>query len=392
MATNPNINDYLARQMFNTAQVPIAKAGGYGGKGLNLFSNLMALGAAAFPNSPLFQGGNALAQNMALQRYGRYLQQQAEEAQRLALMAQQDEMADNLAIANAMTGGIANYRGKQRLTADEINHLRQIAANPDFANWMETGEFHMTNPYGAYGDIPKTMQQRAQDVMDAQETMGQLPRVMADGPIGQAIFDQIVNPGLQRLQNAGMDTSEMGISTGVTKRQPITPAMAGTMAKPDISQLLTGRKNEQGYRTDVMQRKETERHNKQTEATDRIKAQADMLRAQKYQPGGGSGGSPTVEANRVQEFLKSQLGAIDSQLKAEGVLDQHGKIRVPLEGFFSSPQHRQRVARIQQLVQARNELLRQISGGGLAFGGQSNQRLQSIPMSFSEWKQRKQGR
>jgi hypothetical protein len=65
---------------------------------------------------------------------------------------------------------------------------------------------------------------------------------------------------------------------------------------------------------------------------------------------------------------------------------------------LNSPGNRRAVQSL-NFSQAANDILngpgRQFmpfGGGGLAFGGQSNQRLQSVPMSFSEWKQRKQGR
>lgn len=379
--STPNMSDFLVNQMFNTAQANSAKSGGYGRGGLpQVFGSLLQAGAAAFPNSPLLQFAGNMVQGANVRAYNREMLRQYDQAQRQAQRAQQDEMNDNLAIAGATTGGIPNYRGKQRLTTEEINNLRQIAANPDIDNLMRTGQFQMTNRFGDHGDIPGTLLKRGGEALDARETMNQLPKFMADSPIGGGLVTSMTEnkppqtqqappkPG-QGIPPAGLDYSDRPLTAGATVQQPpipfVTPGNAFTVGIPNVPNLLTGRKNEQDNRNTQYSNKTTRDHYGRSDQLAR-----DVYKATVNNQGGYGRNAPSGPAFSLNEQMWRSMSPEQQQAWLENTAngktgsgkDQYGE-QLAQNAHIAKAAYGEKSPEAQAAAQEYQDYIRQSSPG-----------------------------
>jgi hypothetical protein len=313
------------------------------------------------------------------------------------------------------TGQVRNIPGLEMLSPEDVARILPSISNADFGTTQ--GVLNSGGLPTNYGIAPAAqVQQQGQqinarqgDVADYNAAKGVLPQSIQQGQqLGGVGFIQGPNGLASQLKPpAGMDDGSgnviPGSGTGVvngpmlaagTNLQTYVPQTVSPFLQPGIkpsdlnTSLSTGVTNAQAQKT----LGETSRHNQATEKNDALKAQADMLRAEKYQvypPAGNQ--NPYTILNGQQNYQTGQLKAVEAQMKAEGFLDKKGNpvhvdtgnyhYELPggLGGFKWSQgtdqKQVQRYNRFQQLNQQRQALLQQISGG-LPFGGQAKQNLQ----------------
>lgn len=416
MASNP-IGDVLMRSLSNSAQAGLAKYGGYGGvadpstgqyKAPSGFANVLNLAlqglSAAFPQSPVFSGANAINQARNVSKYNQYLVQQAQQAQNLARQANQNNAgvyADTtgLSIRNPDAGFDTGFVG------GAMPQIRQNNANPALRQLINGETVTMDDNRADYSGLPvKEMLGRANDVNDSNVTGAALRTWMDEQLPGLA--DKLGLPPVTPTDQQGGT-----LQASANKQQMITPGEALQHGVIDWNTVLTGRSNEQTNRRGNRTIDETKRHNQAGEGIQSREAsvkEGTLAEQRKYgywkRPPGGSGSqNPLTVPKAMQDYLSNQLEAVDTQLSSLGVntkiskwnplskgIEKEAATQPSEGGLFGigavSSEQAAKNRKINALIEQRNQILGQISG---PFGGQSKQNLESAPSSFSAWKQGK---
>lgn len=404
MAANSfNLGDLLKLQNTNAAFQAAKYGGGASGgngKGGGLLNILSGAYQAAFPNAPaanLIAGG---VQARNLYKYNQALQAQ----QQAAMLAQQQKNSNDAKNFYEATGVEVKGDFDRGFANNMSGAIRENNTNPLTKNYIDTGKVDpsLYNSKGNYNqgissEILKSAMERANAGNDTQATLDRLPQFM-----GSPVPNQVGTPqgGLSAMipQGTGpqlqMDPSQGPLQGNVAETTPVfTMANAGTQGIPDISQLLTGRKNEQGDRLGNRKAIETARNNRATNANQRItanasktNAKANMIRANKYQPSSGSNNPYTVPKEQ-QQYFNGQIKAVDNELKSLGFVKTGGKIKIPkidnsgLSFNNTSPQKVAQIERAQELMTYKKQLQLQM---GLPFGGQSKQKLDNTNEDIQE--------
>lgn len=275
MATNPyDLTDLLAKQ----TQFQAAKSGSGG-----LLDMVLAGYQMAFPRAPVANALYGARQAYNIGQYNKAIQQEA-----LRQQIYQGELdANNAEIYNRRAG--TNIKGpfSHDLANAAAGDIRTDNAQPVVKGLLDTGRIDTSLIQPGMNVDPKLIEMavtRAAAANDAGQTKAELGQWMGGGVPG-APAQPSGQPALQPDPALGLGA----LQGGVYQNQGVTPAEAFSVGIPDVGQLLTGRNNEQDNARGLQQIQETGRHNKASEQAAMMNAQANQMRAQKYQPGGGGG-------------------------------------------------------------------------------------------------------
>jgi len=409
------------------AQPKLAGAGAAGG-GHPFMSALGYLGAAmrGVANTPQGSPGilGALGPVMELynlRQYNKGLAEQAALERQQQALREQGIRQDRAGIGQQ--AGLNNYSGFADLpdaaTLANIQGMNWQNNPAGLESLLQNGE--LTPVQG--GAIPEKVLQyvleRAGKANDANATLGKLPAFMSNAIPGaqnpnEAPQMPTTAPG--QTANAAFDNSPM-LQAGVAQQEMVTPGNALQYGIPDVSQLLTGRQNEQQDRLGNRKAAEDERSNKVEEGLKKLLYQSQQAdnyasaglknRTDPNIRGGGGGSDDPYKLpkslaelqNKLTSQVQSQVGAIDGELKALGYMGKDGKLKMPDMsvrggGFLGIGAHTPTAndARASQLIQQRQELQSQIIGGSTPFGGTSRGKIQAAGANaaasgFAAWKQ-----
>ena len=412
------------------AQPKLAGAGAAGG-GHPFMSALGYLGAAmrGVANTPQGSPGilGALGPVMELynlRQYNKGLAEQAALERQQQALREQGIRQDRAGIGRQ--AGLNNYSGFADLpdaaTLANIQGMNWQNDPNGLESLLQNGE--LTPVQG--GAIPEKVLQyvleRAGKANDANATLGKLPAFMSNAIPGaqnpnEAPQMPTTAPG--QTANAAFDNSPM-LQAGVAQQEMVTPGNALQYGIPDVSQLLTGRQNEQQDRLGNRKASEDERKNKQLERLKEIAVRAQATRDQaaasldnrtdpNQRSGGGGSGNPYTIPNAELEYqnkltgqVRKQIADINSTLQAQGFVDKSGAPTKQItqytaksqwfDGKTYNPTKAAAAEQAMKLIQQRDELQGALIGGGRPFGGTSRGKIQAAGANaaasgFAAWKQ-----
>lgn len=401
--------DPLTNLFTNQAQMRLAGAGGYGDKGTGpasvLRSILGVIGpamASAFPRGPLPQAIGALNSTLNMRDYNRYLKDQA----LLERDRQIQENRNNAGIYQSATGQqvlVPSAGFDTGFASSQIPHIRQSNQVGNY-NAALQGQPLQFDPYGEFNQqIYQSEQDRQAALADAQATNTRMmPQVQAGQKASgvNLLLNRKFGPlsGVLPTDNNGLDMSELqpgALAAGITQQAvnppTVSPYQVG-IVDPKLMLDATGMglkdTQELGGQTETKRSHQAnEKIDQQRADASTTSAQADMIRAKKYQPGGGGGSqNPYTIPNSQQNFIQGQIDALDKELKTLGYVGTDGKIKdVPQDsqpGWFGMGGHTRtpKEQRAAALIQQRQALSDSILGG--AFGGTALQNLQNVKNSI----------
>lgn len=389
--------DFFFNQLRNAAQLQAAQSGGYdpsvvpgvpstprpsfGRQALNVMGAI-APAVAAAPQAglipALLQAAGGYAQMKNVQDYNRFIQAQyLQELQR-----QKTQDANNSSIWKRRTGQEIQGPFDLGFANQSAQDIRKSNAT-DSVNAMLGGGALRQDQYGDYDPaMIRDYVTRQAQVQDANATLNQLPQWMGGGVPGASKQRPAARPGQPMLDSVPRPTLQSGVSAD--NFGEMNPYMMGV---PNVSQLLTGRSSEQSSQLGNRKAAETERNNRATESIGRTNASANMMRANKYQPGGGGLQNPYTVPKAQQDFLQNQIEAIDKQLTSLGINTKDElkprNAEAGSGGFFGvgalSPADARKNKAINRLIERRNQLLGAV--GGSPFGDTGAAQLRSA----GEW-------
>jgi|GEM_PF-5717516 len=310
--------------------------------------------------------------------------------------------ANNTKTFNAATGqnidGAIDFENAQKY----VDAIRENNQNANTNDYLNGGPLKL-DPHGKID--PALVQQyktRQGVVSDTGATMGYLPKYATgknpgfyNGPIGQGVSQQM-NPPLppmftpdSTLQNPTEQQPTISTGVGQTSWGNQDPFSIGV---PSIPELTIARNNEQQNANTLYGHNVTNAHYGRADANERIKANADALRARKYNVYPPAGQSPINQANTVSQMLDRQLKAVEGQMETEGFMEKNklwgNSMHPPTDtsaggkDWFGNPkftpEQQTKWDRFQALNNTRQQLLHQLSGvpnGNLPFGGQATANL-----------------
>jgi hypothetical protein len=198
----------------------------------------------------------------------------------------------------------------------------------------------------------------------------QVPEVYGQG--AQTYFQGV--PGMEsmtlpRIINGGVGpVLSGGVQGGESQEVPVVNPWYQPQSITPETRLSAFDKGMQTSAGKVKQGEDT-RHNKASESTDRTNASANMIRANKYEPGGSAGPSPLRDSNIQSEMDSREVRSIDDRLEQLGG-KKDGKLGVPRVGEPGYMEYN-------RLQLRRAELTSPKRSASQPFGGKSSGKLTS---------------
>jgi hypothetical protein len=420
MAANPGLDlDTLTRVL---AQPKLAGAGQAKG-GHPFMSALGYIGAAMRGVAQAPQGSPAILGALApvmelynLRQYNKGMAEQAAAERMQQKMQREGERNDRVGFGQQ--AGLNNYSGYADLPdAATLANIQSQNWNNNPAgleSFLQNGELLPVQGAAVPEKVLMSVIDRANAANDANATLSKLPAFMSAAIPGAQNPNNA--PTLPPVKPGQTTTPTPTLQASASQQEMVTPGNAMQYGIPDVSQLLTGRANEQDDRLGNRKASETERSNKVEEglrkllyASQQANNYASANLKQRTNPNLRSGGGGSDDPYKVPKSLadlqdkltgqvRNQVKDIDSELKALGYVGEGGRLKTPdmttSSGFFGMGGHRPSAndIRANQLLQQRQELQSSLIGGGAPFGGGSRQRLQNAGANasasgFSAWKQ-----
>lgn len=277
-------------------------------------------------------GMGSMIEGLSRRNYMNQLQQQQQAALQYQRRQETLKNSNNATIFNKASGIMVDGPFDTGFANNMLPAIRDNQTNDFNQHFLDTGEIDTSrmNPTGSYGgglagNIIESAIKRAGEGSDAQATMdymqpfaasGEFPNLGGQPPVPTP---QNVSPpssllpnqpatGPQLEMDPTLNPSQGPLQGSASQTLPqYTPANAFTQGVPMIDQLIKLRSNEQGNRLGQGKLAEDTRSNKADEAIGRINAganvtsaNASMLKAKKYQPGGGRAPSITEQMTPEQ--------------------------------------------------------------------------------------------
>jgi len=304
--------------------------------------------------------------------------------------------------------------GRTYLTPEQLTNALPYQANKDFGSAQ--GQLNQGQLPTNYGIAPATqVQQQGQQintrqgvVSDTGATMGYLPNYATGskpgfygGQIGQGVTQQMNPPNKDGKYS--IPTLDPGTDGQQTLAAGVGQADWGnqspfTMGVPSIPELTTARNNEQQNANTLFGHQVTNAHYGRSDANDQTKANADMLRAQKYQVFPPSGPAPNLESLyqsgqiTKQEYLSAKHPGGGTQiptLTQQAYLMKLHNDAMPSNGIFgigAHPANPQAIAQYNSYAQKYGvqPITLPPQPTSLPFGGQAPANLKNS--GFAKWK------
>lgn len=409
MASNQGVDlNTLVRGLNQAKLIPYggaAEQGKLGGflNALGYMGDFMkAVNATPQGQPGIIAGLGALADRYNVRSYNKAMANQLAAEQLRQQQAQNRKRADRIGLGKKL-GLPEGYTGEEDIPdATTLSNLQNMnwQNSPDgLSTLLKDGSVGTVQGGAVPQYVVEGALKQSQDVNKSQQMMKNMAVFLANNlakPQGMGVSpDGVITDDTGSLDLSDQpkaQTLKAGLANMIPPPGMVAPGQAYQYPVIDYAEGFDLRKNEQDNANTQFSNNTTRTHytnqDRVADAELKLKDEGNYFVNYPPSPSGGGGRSPFTDLNGAQQYMNSQLGAVEAQMKAEGFLDEKGKLKAPgivkphhyeLPGGLGGVQwgknagNAAQVERFNQLNSQRQALLGNI--GGLTFGGSSGQKM-----------------